>query len=342
MVKKERSQVWKWVVAVPLVLLLAGTGFVYGVLPGKVALSIAQRSKARETPSEKPGDYGITRYSEVTFPADRGITLTGWWMPAPGRSKPQGTLLMTHGAFHNRGQVLGRAAFLNRAGWQVLLFDARGHGLSSEAPLSGGIREADDFPAAVRFLEDGKKLQRPLIFFGFSMGAMSALRAARLGEDGKGTLPEGIVADSPLANLRSFVSRGTMAGTFASLPGFLGRVLSAYDGLTGLDLQAKDLDLLPVVQGLDKVPVIYISGEKDDLALPEETRKLFERTAVHQKRLVFIPDAGHEQTYKSYPMIYERLVLDFLKDLKAGFPEIKEMRKFTRMGEAPKKMGARK
>ena len=94
--------------------------------------------------------------------------------------------------------------------------------------------------------------------------------------------------------------------------------------MTGLSLKESDLDMIPVVEGLHTLPVLYITGEGDDLALSEEVRKLFEKTDSKHRRLVYIPDAGHEETYKKYPVIYERSVLGFLTDLRKGFPKSKD------------------
>jgi len=304
----------KWLLGA-LVLVLAGSLlFIYGVLPGKVAQGIYARSLIHKPIVQTPKDYGLSAFDEVSFKTDDGINLSGWWIPAAKVHRPKGTLILSHGVFKNKEQMLTRVLFLRRLGYQCLLFDHRGHGASSNSPLSGGYLEAGDYFAAEKYLEGRHEVQKPLVFFGFSLGAMSALRAAA-----KDTLVDGVIADSPLANIKSYVSRRTMGGAFSSMPGFLGRVLRAYDLLTGLTLKQEDLDLTPVVQQLHELPVLYITGENDDLAKPDEVRQLFEKTASHHRRLVYIPDAGHEETYKKFPVIYEKVVTDFLTDLGNGF-----------------------
>ena len=211
---------------------------------------------------------------------------------------------------------MNRAEFLVKWGYQVLLFDQRGNGMSGNSPVSGGLLESRDFLAGLEFLKAKGWLKKPVIFFGFSLGAISALRA------GPQTLEvDGIIADSPLANLSSYVSRRTLGGRFVYLPGFLNCCLRAYDRLVGLSLQEEDLDLLPVVQHLHDLPVLYITGENDDLARSDEVRKLFEQSQSHHRRLVYIPEAGHEETFLKYPIIYEKEVSGFLTDLRNGFPK---------------------
>jgi alpha-beta hydrolase superfamily lysophospholipase len=307
-------------------MVLGGIFYIYGVLPGKIAQSIVAKVKVRKPITQTPADYGMPDYESVTFKTPDGIPLAAWWIPADKKVKKQdvlATILLTHGLFKNREQMLSRAVFLHRLGCRILLFDQRGEGESGDAPLTGGILESKDFPAAWDYLDSRHLVRGPLVFFGFSLGSISALRAGvQSGSDEE--TPIAVIADSPLANLKSYISRRTAGAKFADLPGFLTRVLAAYDQVAGLSLKEEDLDLLPVVKRMAGVPTVYITGEKDDLAKSEEVRKLFEATESRQKRLIYIPDAGHEETYKQYPIIYEKVVEEFLRDLKAGFPKKEE------------------
>ena len=305
-----------WIVAA--LVLAEGVYFIYGVVPSKVAQSIMEKTQVQKPLTKTPADDGF-KFKDVTFLAEGGITLKGWFLPPAGKKKLLGTVVLSHGVFKNREQVLSRAEFLAQAGYQVLLFDQRGNGMSSASPTSGGLFESNDFLAGGKYLKDQGLLKKPLVFFGFSMGAMSALRAAS-----KDTELDGVIADSPLANIKAYVSKRTTGGKFASLPGFLDRCLDEYDKMSGLSLAVGDLDMVPVVEKLHELPVLYLTGEKDDLAKSEEVKKLFEKSASHHRRLVYIPDAGHEQTFDQYPIIYAKAVLSFLQDIREGFPAAKE------------------
>ena len=353
-----RSSRWAGLLLGALALIVfGGVFYIYGVLPGKIAESILAKAKVRKPITQTPADYGMPNYESVTFKTSDGIALAGWWIPADKKVKKEdvlATILLTHGLFKNREQMLSRAVFLHRLGCRILLFDLQGEGESGDAPLTGGLQESKDFPAAWDYLDSRHLVWGPLVFFGFSLGSICAIRAGvQSGSDEEtpltgsadGTLTHSgpksrsnqseasglralgqvaVIADSPLANLKSYISRRTAGAKFAALPGFLTRVLAAYDQAAGLSLKEEDLDLLPVVKRMAGVPTVYITGEKDDLARSEEVRKLFEATRSRQKRLIYIPDAGHEETYKQYPVIYEKVVEEFLRDLKAGFPKKEE------------------
>ena len=304
----EKNLILKIFLTVFLLLSAGVFYFIYAVLPGKVAESIAARAKIHKPLTFDPGKFGLSFKSVATV--SDGVTLSGWWLPAAQNKKTRGTVLLTHGAFKNREQVFSRALFLVKAGYQVLLFDQRGCGASGECPLSGGLFESEDFSAWAQFLKDTRRLKKPLVNFGFSMGAMGALRDSVVDKD-----VDGVISDSPLANIKSYVSRRTMGGKFSAFPGFLNRCLKAYDLLSGLSLTEGDMDMVPVVQSFRDIPVIYFTGEGDDLARSEEVRLLFSKTASRHRRLVYIPDAGHEETYDKYPMVYQRAVLEFFGDL---------------------------
>lgn len=310
----------KILLGVLALLLAGGLFFIYNVLPQKVAQGIVDKAQVRCPVTESPKDYGIPGYQDVTFTTSDGVSLVGWWLPVKG--KPLGTVILAHGVFKNRQQVLGRAAFLWKLGYQVLLFDLRGNGQSGPSPVSGGLLEANDFLAAESYLQGKHALKKPVVFFGFSLGAMCALRAGV-------TAPEvdAIIADSPLANLKSYVSRRTIGGSFTSLPGFLPAVLKDYDQLTGLSLTEKDLDLVPVVEQLKETPVLYLTSQGDDLAKAGEVQQLFQNTPARHRRLAYLPEAGHEESFKKFPMIYEKMVREFLTDLRNGFPKADDLLK---------------
>jgi len=180
--------------------------------------------------------------------------------------------------------------------------------------LTGGVNEAMDVSAAVSYLRTAKRLQKPLVLFGLSMGGMAALRAAA-------SIPDAaIIADSPLPDIRAFVSRRTLARWFIYVPGFFGNCVEIYDRLTGLHLTPEDLDLTRVLPPLKDRAILYFIGEKDEYVPVQGIVKLFKDTPTRSKRLFVAPAARHDKTYESAPALYERSVLEFLYCCRNGFP----------------------
>jgi pimeloyl-ACP methyl ester carboxylesterase len=274
------------------------------VLPGKVARGMVERSKKPKVLEGSPSGVGLS-YQDVSFKTADGLSLSGWWVPAP-KGDVLGTVVLAHGIFNNRMQMLGRAEFLHKGRYNVLMFDLRGHGKSDLAPLTGGLDEAKDLVAAADYLKKSGKQKGPLVFFGLSLGAMAALRAGEM-------VPQAvIVADSPLADVRSYISGRTIAHWFVFLPGFFERMLGEYNRQAGTSLTLDDMDLNPVAKRLEGRRVLVFAGEKDDLARPKDVNRLFTNLATRTKQYYLAP-GGHDGTYQSAPALYKQTVLSFLQ-----------------------------
>ncbi len=123
--------------------------------------------------SATPGDWNMD-YEEVELHTADGVTLYGWYIPAPGAAR---VLLFFHG---NAGNISNRGESLkifNHLGLNVLIFDYRGYGRSEGSPSEEGLHE--DAVAAWRFLREQKHFDaRQIILFGRSLGGAVAARLA--------------------------------------------------------------------------------------------------------------------------------------------------------------------
>jgi hypothetical protein len=77
---------------------------------------------------ETPSDRGLA-YREVWFTATDGVELAGWYVPSTNGA----AVILLHGAHSTRSAVLDHAAALAKHGYGVLLYDARGHGVTAGA-----------------------------------------------------------------------------------------------------------------------------------------------------------------------------------------------------------------
>jgi uncharacterized protein len=132
-----------------------------------------------------PEQFGLTR-EDVSFASADGTQLSGWFLPAQGRSR--GTVVFFHGNAANISNHLLAVRWLPRAGYAVLLFDYRGYGNSQGAPSRAGL--VQDGVAAIRYARSRADVDpRRLVVFGQSLGGAVAISAlARAGTDGVGAL----------------------------------------------------------------------------------------------------------------------------------------------------------
>src|SRR5215470_17835275 len=104
--------------------------------------------------------------------APDGVLLRGWKVrPA----NPNGSwVLLFHGVADNRMGVVGQAELLLRAGYSVVMMDARAHGASEGPMATYGWLERHDTRAIVEALEATEHPQH-IFALGESMGAGIAL-----------------------------------------------------------------------------------------------------------------------------------------------------------------------
>ncbi len=129
----------------------------------------------------------------VTFQSADGTLLRGeFW--AQKRSAP--TIIISHG-FHLPCMHFRSVAALEYAhGVNILLFDYRGHGKSSQIPTTCGNAEVNDLVAAVDVATSQSETMHGQVYIhGFSMGAAVAILLP------PHTAVAGIIADSPYARL---------------------------------------------------------------------------------------------------------------------------------------------
>ncbi len=113
-------------------------------------------------------------YQDIRLTAGDGVALHAWWLPVRSGRKVQGTLLFLHGNGGNLAWHLGAVAWLPAMGYQVLLLDYRGYGLSQGSPVLPEVYL--DIEAAFRWLARRPEVQnRPLVLLGQSLGGALGL-----------------------------------------------------------------------------------------------------------------------------------------------------------------------
>jgi dipeptidyl aminopeptidase/acylaminoacyl peptidase len=142
-----------------------------------------------------PFETGV-RWEDVVVTAADGSPMPGWLLLS---SETAPAVLACGGYRGRRADLLGISSALWRAGFNVLLFDYRGHGDHAGAPVTLGHRELADARSALGVLRS-RFPASPLGVIGFSMGAAVALMVAVREPD-----VQAVVADSPFTTLRDIV-----------------------------------------------------------------------------------------------------------------------------------------
>ena len=184
--------------------------------------------------------------------------------------------------FHGNGEVVadydGFAPWYRDAGANLAIADFRGYG------------RCDGMPSLRTCLSDGRTILEslapklrsaglPVIVMGRSLGSFVALDLASTA----GASLDGLIVESGIGHLDAFVERRGFDPS---------RVVTARD--------REDFCPLGKAERV-RVPTLILHGENDDLVRPENAQAIYEACASFDKKLVFIPERGHNDVFLGTP-----------------------------------------
>lgn len=164
---------WKTVPgAVILVALMAAA-----VAFGGVAYRVYEVTHPPRQPPDVPALTSVVvPVDEITFEATDAVRLSGWIL----RGRPDMPfVVLCHDRAGRKGALLDLAVRLQKSGFNLLVFDFRGHGASGGRSTTLGIGEQRDVLGAVDYLESLEEVDaRRVGVYGVGMGAHAAVLAA--------------------------------------------------------------------------------------------------------------------------------------------------------------------
>ncbi|QNA87827.1 alpha/beta hydrolase [Massilia sp. Dwa41.01b] len=197
--------------------------------------------------------------------------------------------------------MLGRARFLNAAGYGVLLVDLPGHGESAAPVITFGLREADGVRAALAYLEREAPAQ-PLGVIGVSLGAASFMLCRDC------LAVDAVVLESMYPTIHEAVEdRLRMRVGPLAVP--LSTLLLAQLPLR-LDILPAQLRPIDAMAGLT-APVLVAAGDQDRHTTIAETRRIV-AAAPAPRESWEVPGAAHVDLYGYARQEYEARIGGFL------------------------------
>lgn len=255
-----------------------------------------------------PSDYGMTSYQDVQFNSTvDNISLSGWLVDSPGNK----VVIMLHGRGGNRtaDESLEKAAVLNKANYDVLMFDFRGHGMSGGDRYDMGPWETRDLAGAINFLK-GKGYSEFGVY-GISMGAGTALLAAPDHPEMKALLIDSAYTDLQAVVERALPKDGGLPDFFTPGVLFMGKVLY------GIDFSQAHTD--KIVPTLGDRPIFQVHSRDGDARVPIEQANALKASGANDPNFStwFAPGAGHVDAFPNNRQEYaSRMVAFFDKYLK--------------------------
>jgi dienelactone hydrolase len=262
---------------------------------------MATNAPRPELGDNDPSTYGVS-YRSVSLETADGVSIAGWYIG----SRNGAAVVVRHGAGSTRTDVLPQAIAIARAGYGVLLTDARGHGESGGRAMDFGWYGDADIAAAVTFVERQPDVRPARIgIVGMSMGGEEAIGAAASDRRIRAVVAEGVTA-------RSDADVGWLSDAY----GLRGRAQEAIEWMRFtltdvLTSASKPVSLESAITTTPSTPFLVIAGGE----VRDEAHVLAHLAASDPANLETwtVPDAGHTDGVRVAPEQWQHTVTAFLE-----------------------------
>ncbi len=228
-----------------------------------------------------------------------GLTLRGWYVPTP---KKRHLVVLVHGMWSSWPEMAALGRDLHQYGYDVLLFDLRGHGDSDPSRLFMGRRERGDIRAVLSWASASGFTHDRIGWLGYSMGASTLLMEAAQNPE-----IQVAVLDSPYGSLPELFE--TQLPKHSHLPSWFNPgILTAARFAFGV--RTDDLIPLRSARKWGKRPLLLIHGEADS-TVPVSQAKRLAQVVGSSCEAVTLPGVEHVQAYEADPERYVAAVDSF-------------------------------
>jgi pimeloyl-ACP methyl ester carboxylesterase len=305
-----KARRFRWVKrALALSFVLALLTLLVGLPLGGSFLITNSRFSFPEPGPTDPAALGL-EVTDVRFQAEDGTRIEGWWNRGE-TGRP--VVVFVHGLNRSRLELLERAAETRQRGYGVLLIDLRNHGASDPAYTTLGVAESMDVCAAERFVAGRAGTGRPIVLWGVSLGASTALLSAN-----RCPGAAAVVADSAFLSLDETVSHHIEL--FTPLPSFpIANLLTAVTRFR-MKFSRDDGDVERSVATHPDLPVLFIAGSQDERMPPDLARRLRAASPHPLSEFLVIDGARHGRAFEQAPVQYLAAVFSFLDKVLAAPP----------------------
>ena len=211
-------------------------------------------------------------------------------------------VILSHGYTDNRYGSLKYAQIYLKQGYQVILYDLRGHGENEPTFCTYSVREGRDLDALIRDTRTRYDDLTLLGIHGESLGAATSVACLQYHPE-----IDFVVADCGFASIADVLKNGAKS---AHVPGWM---IDLAGMVAKLRFGYGYAEMCPVnALAGNQIPILFLHGEQDTFILPEHSRRMERATAgVHELHL--IPGAGHAESVLTDPEGYEAYVTAFLE-----------------------------
>jgi len=236
--------------------------------------------------TDEPPD-GLAEEVAFRSTAD-AINISGWFFRASDATPetPRPAVVLCHGIWTGRRECLPLALRFQAAGYNVLAFDFRAHGLSDGRFTSVGHHETNDVLGAIEYAKSRPEVDPERIgVLGFSMGAAASIQAAARTPD-----IAALVADSAYADFLDAARYSFRLVT--RVPQFPIAPMAMRWAKWLVNVDASQLRPIDVIGRVSPRPLLIAHGALDEIVPLEHAHRLFQ-AAGEPRELWIEPQAHH-------------------------------------------------
>lgn len=243
--------------------------------------------------------YDPLEKKDYTVPSYDGYILHAQFLKNPGDTDR--FVIISHGNTGNRFGSMKYASMYLEKGFNVIVYDLRGHGLDEPTFCSYTVRERKDLLAMIR---DSRARYPHASLFGIHGESLGAAASVAVLEE-KPPI-DFVVSDCGFSDIVP-VLKAKMADMH--VPGFLVDLASVF---VRLRFGCSFSQMRPI-ESLNEntVPILFIHGADDHFIAPEHSKRMKEATKGYAE-LHLIPGAGHAKSILTDPKAYREYVANFL------------------------------
>ena len=259
------------------------------------------REEARAWQNERidTGWYDLVGKSTYTVPGFEGYELRCQLLINPKATDDY--VIISHGYTDNMMGDLKYADLYMDLGFNVLIYDLRGHGENEPSICTYTVRERKDLRELIKDTRKRYPNIRRLGIHGESLGAATSIAVLNYQPE-----IDFVVSDCAFSDLKRVLQDGMGS---SHIPGFVLDLGAAFMKLR-FKLDMDDMRPIDCIKG-NRIPVLFIHGKNDQLIPPFHSELMIQETAgLRDLRLV--EGAGHAESVFADRTAYEGYIKEFL------------------------------
>ena len=213
-------------------------------------------------------------------------------------------VIISHGFTDNRMGALKYGQIYLDLGFNLIVYDLRGHGENEPSRVTYTLKERKDLRDLIKDTRRRYDNVRRLGLHGESLGAATSIAVLNYQPE-----VDFVVSDCAFSDIDKVLRDGLKAN---HIPGF---VLSLVEFFAKLRFKVDVKDMRPIesLEG-NRVPVLFIHGQADELIPAYHAEAMVAATAGY-KDLRLMPGAGHAVSVFADPAAYKGFVKEFLDNV---------------------------